>query len=63
MEETPKKRKTHTSNAVKYRYEKKAYTKIMLRLRKEEDADILEALEKAPSKNAFIKECIRKNLK
>ncbi len=44
------------------KYERKVYKKFLLRLSILHDADIIDALNKVPSKNAFIKECIRKNL-
>ncbi len=44
------------------KYERKVYKKVLLRLSISHDADIIDTLNKVPSKNAFIKECIRKNL-
>lgn len=45
------------------RYKKKYYKNCKIELHLERDADILEVLEKVPSKQAFIKDCIRKQLK
>lgn len=44
------------------RYKKKYFKNCKIELHIERDADILEALEKVQSKQAFIKECIRKEL-
>lgn len=38
----------------KIKYESKTYKKILLRLHTAKDADIIEDLEKVPSKNAYI---------
>ena len=45
------------------RYKKKTYKNCKIELHIVNDADILEILEKVPSKQAFIKECIRKQLR
>lgn len=46
MPETPKpKRKTHTSNEVKLRHINKTYKRILLSLRYDTDADLIEMIE------------------
>ena len=60
MEEQKPRRKTHTSSAVKDRYNAKAYDDIKLRVKKGEKAFIQSKAEEAEkSLNAYINDCIR----
>lgn len=45
------------------RYDKDHCTKILLKLNNEHDADVLAKLATVPSKQGYIKELIRKDLK
>lgn len=59
MEEQKPRRKTHTSSAVKDRYNAKAYDDIKLRVKKGEKAFIQsEAEREGKSLNAYINDCI-----
>ena len=62
-QEKPK-RKTHTSNEVKKRYNDKTYTQYAIKLRKVEDADIIALIEAEKAKgfttSGAIKNLIRK---
>lgn len=65
MDEPKKKRKTFTSTEVKKRYADKVYKRYTVSLRKIEDADIIEQIERAKehgvdTSDAF-KALIRKN--
>ena len=44
------------------KYDKKATRKILLKLNKNNDADILARLEEVPNKQGYIKELIRRDL-
>lgn len=45
------------------RYDKTHTTMVVLKLNNQHDADILEKLKQVPSKQGYIKELIRKDLK
>lgn len=51
-----------TSTEVKKRYNKRVYTRIAVSLHKENDADILERLDKEPSKQGFFKKAAREKI-
>ena len=59
------KRKTHTSNAVKKRYNDKTYAQYAIKLRKVEDADVIDMIEEEKKKGyattEAVKRLIRKN--
>ena len=57
------KRKTHTSSAVKARYNKKTYQQYMLTLRKVDDADIIEKIEAEKAKGFGTTEAIKNLIK
>lgn len=61
IDEKPK-RKTHTSNEVKTRYNAKTYYQFGFRLRKVEDAKLIEKLNSVPSKNEYLKQLIIRDL-
>ena len=61
-EEAKPKRKTHTSNEVKARYNAKTYYQFGFRLRKVEDAKLIEKLNSVPSKNEYLKHLIAKDI-
>ena len=44
------------------KYDKKATKKILLKLNKQTDADILKRLEEVPNKQGYIKELIRRDI-
>lgn len=44
------------------RYQKRAITQVLVKLHKENDADIIERLEAEPSKNGYIKRLIREDI-
>lgn len=54
------KRKTHTSNEVKKRYNDKTYTRFQVSLRKDEDADLIAYIEEQKASGASVTEAIRK---
>jgi plasmid rolling circle replication initiator protein Rep len=62
MDET-KKRKTHTSSEVKKRYNDKTYQRYQLNLRKVEDADLIERIEKEKASGFTTTEAIKKLIK
>ena len=51
-----------TSTEVKKRYNKRVYTRIEVALHKENDSDILERLDKEPSKQGFFKKAAREKI-
>lgn len=53
---------TRPSNEVIARYKKKAYSRVTVELHKENDADILERLDKEPSKQGFFKTAAREKI-
>ncbi len=53
------KRKTHTSNDVKNRYNQKTYVQYGIKLRKVEDAEIIDLIEKEKQKGFGITEAIK----
>ena len=57
-QEKPK-RKTHTSNEVKSRYAAKTYNRLMLTLRKAEDADIIAMIDAERAKGYQTSEAIK----
>lgn len=62
-----KKRKTHTSAAVKHRYDKKTYQQIYVIVRKDTDKDILDYLEEMKTEYGYtptqiFKDLIRKEI-
>lgn len=59
----PKKRKTTTSNEVKQRYIKKTYERYLLTLRKVEDADLINRIEKEKASGLSTSEAIKKLIK
>jgi hypothetical protein len=61
--EEPKKRKTTTSNEVKQRYIKKTYERYLLTLRKVEDADLINRIEKEKASGLSTSEAIKKLIK
>lgn len=67
MSEEIKKRKTHTSTAVTQRYQKKVYKKYSIALRKIEDKDCIDAIEKeiadGYTTSEAVKKIIRKSIK
>lgn len=54
------KRKTHTSSEVKARYNKKTYKNYNINFRINEDADIIDIIEKEKGKGANTTEAFRK---
>ena len=54
------KRKTHTSNEVKKRYNDKTYTRFQLSLRKDEDTELIAYIEQAKQNGESVTEAIRK---
>ena len=62
IDESKPRRKTKTSNAVKTRYNAKTYYQFGLRLRKIEDAELIEKLNSVPSKNDYIKKLIQQDI-
>ena len=58
-EESRPKRKTHTSSAVKTRYNKKTYQQYSVKLRKVEDASIIELIEAEKAKGHSTSEAIK----
>ena len=44
-------------------YQRRSYVQIAVKLNKNTDADIIEKLDSVPSKLAYIKACIRKDMK
>jgi hypothetical protein len=59
----PKKRRTHTSSEVKKRYNDKTYQRYQLTLRKTEDADLIERIEKEKASGLSTSEAIKKLIK
>ena len=59
-EQEKPKRKTHTSSAVKARYNKKTYKQYGLTLRKVEDAAIIEKIEAEKAKGFTTSEAIKR---
>lgn len=57
------KRKTFTSTEVKARYNKKTYKRYSVNLRIEEDADLIELIEKEQSAGASTTEAFRNILR
>lgn len=57
------KRKTFTSTEVKARYNKKTYKRYSVNLRIEEDADLIELIEKEQSAGVSTTEAFRKLLR
>ena len=55
-----KKRKTHTSNEVKARYNAKTYQRLVLSLRKDKDQDIIEKIEAERAQGLGTSEAIKK---
>ncbi len=53
---------TKPSNEVIARYKKKAYSRVSIELHKENDSDILERLDKEPSKQGFFKTAAREKI-
>lgn len=62
MPDDKPKRKTHTSAAVKDRYNKKTYRNYTFRLRFDEDAALIEKLGSVESCNAYLRDLIRRDL-
>lgn len=60
MEKTSKKKRT--SSTVKNRYMKKTYRTFRFILRYDVEQDIIDYIEKQPSKNEFIKSCIKEKM-
>lgn len=60
MEKTSKKKRT--SSTVKKRYMKKTYRTFRFILRYDVEQDIIDYIEKQPSKNEFIKSCIKEKM-
>lgn len=58
-----KKRKTHTSTAVKARYNKKTYKNYNINFRLDEDDDIISAVEKEKESGASTTEAFRQLLR
>lgn len=54
------KRKTHTSSAVKARYNAKTYQQYAVKLRKVEDADVIERIEAERTAGLSTSEAIKK---
>ena len=52
-------RKTHTSTEVKQRWEAKAYTRYMIRLRNDADGDLIRWIEKRKENGEGITEIVR----
>lgn len=52
-----------SSTKAKQKYNKKAYLRIQFYVSKIYEPDMVELLEKQENKTAFIKECIRKEMK
>lgn len=63
MSEETTKRKTHTSNEVKLRYNKKTYKNYNVNLRVVEDAEIIKLIEDEKAKGANTTEAFRNLLK
>ena len=61
--EEKKKRKTYTSNEVKKRYNDKTYQRYQLNLRKIEDADLIERIEKEKASGLSTTEAIKNLIK
>jgi hypothetical protein len=61
--EEKKKRKTFTSSEVKERYNKKTYQRYQLTLRKVEDADLINRIEKEKASGLSTSEAIKKLIK
>ena len=61
--EEKKKRKTYTSNEVKKRYNDKTYQRYQLNLRKVEDADLINRIEKEKASGLSTSEAIKKLIK
>ena len=63
MPDEKPKRKTHTSSEVKMRYNAKTYRKFLLQLRNDDDADLIEQIDRhmvnGLSANAAIKAIMR----
>lgn len=45
------------------KYQRKMIVPVKVNLHKEHDADIIEKLDTVPSKQGYIKECIRKDIR
>ena len=54
------KRKTHTSNEVKKRYNDKTYAQYAIKLRKVEDADVINLIENEKQKGYGTTEAIKR---
>ena len=63
MSEETTKRKTHTSNEVKLRYNKKTYKNYNVNLRVVEDAEIIKLIEDEKAKGTNTTEAFRNLLK
>lgn len=63
MSEEIKKRKTHTSNEVKLRYNKKTYKNYNVNLRVVEDSEIIKLIEDEKAKGIGTTEAFRNLLK
>ena len=65
MDEKPK-RKTHTSSEVKMRYMKKTYAQYAVKLRRDSDQDVIDAIEKLKAEgintSAAVIQLIRRGL-
>ena len=55
----PPKRKTHTSNEVKKRYNDKTYRQYGLKFRNDEDAELIAYLERRKSEGVLPSEVVR----
>ena len=60
MEDIKPKRKTHTSTAVKQRYNNKTYNQYSIKLRKVEDADLIALIEAEKAKGLSATETIKR---
>lgn len=53
----------NVSYEVRHRYEQKAMKSLLVKFHKEYDADLLKKLETVPSKQGYIKQLIRDDIK
>lgn len=63
MSEEVTKRKTHTSNEVKKRYNQKTYIQYAIKLRKVEDAEIIDLIENEKKKGFGTTDAIKNLIK
>lgn len=63
MPEQQEKRKTYTSTEVKTRYNKKTYVQYSIKLRRVEDADIINLIEKEKNNGFGTSEAIKNLIK